>query len=86
MDRRLYNAYDKITMPDGCSQKIETLLMEGTKTKTKRRNQVLLRPKSRWQTWSSAAALVCLAVVISLGPRPYSPAEGQSGWGNCGQQ
>ncbi len=67
MDRRLYNAYDKITMPDGCSQKIETLLMEGTKTKTKRRNQVLLRPKSRWQTWSSAAALVCLAVVISLG-------------------
>lgn len=67
MDRRLYHAYDKITMPDGCSQRIEALLMEEAKRKPQRRNQVILRQKPRWQTWGNAAALVCLAVLISLG-------------------
>lgn len=66
MDRRLYNAYDKMTMPDDCSQRIEKLLREGTKVKPQGRNQVILRQKSRWQTWGSATALVCLAVLISL--------------------
>lgn len=66
MDKRLLSAYDKMTMPDGCSQRIEQLLLEGTKIGQKQRNQVILRPKSRWQTWGTAAALVCLAVIISL--------------------
>lgn len=67
MDRKLRDAYDKMTMPEDCAQRIEKLLLEGTKTSGKHRNEVILRQKSRWQTWGSAAALVCLAVLISLG-------------------
>lgn len=67
MDRRLQYAYDKMTMPEGCSQRIEKLLLEGAKPRKQRQNQVILQSKTGWRAWSSAAALVCLAVAISLG-------------------
>lgn len=65
MDRKLLDAYDKMTMPDDCAQRIEKLL-EGTKTSHKRGNEVILQPKTGWRTWGSAAALVCLAVGICV--------------------
>ena len=67
MDRRLFDAYDKMTMPDGCSRRIEKLLLEGKRPRIQRKQEVVLPQKTGWRAWSSAAAMVCLAVVISLG-------------------
>lgn len=67
MDRRLFDAYDKMTMPDGCSQRIEKRLLEGETSQAQRKQNVVREQRSGWRAWSSAAALVSLAVVISLG-------------------
>ncbi len=67
MDERLKCAYEKMIMPEGCSQRIEARLREGTKPRKQRQNQAVFRPKTGWRAWGSAAALVCFAVLISLG-------------------
>lgn len=66
MDRKLYSAYEKMTMPSGCSQRIEALLQERAKPWKQQKNQMVYQPKPKPRGWASAAALVCLAVVISL--------------------
>lgn len=64
MDSRLHSAYEKITMPDGCSQRIEALLQAHGKPRNQRRNLVILHPKNGRRPWRSAAALACLMVVV----------------------
>ncbi len=66
MDRRLISAYDRMIMPDGCSRRIETVLMEKTKPLKEQKYIVVLRQTSRWWTWARAAALVCM-VAAALG-------------------
>ncbi len=67
MDRRLVNAYDKMTMPDGCSRRIEIRLQEQMKAKKERRYTMVLNERSRRSPWAAASALVCLAIVLSVG-------------------
>lgn len=66
MEDKLKSAYGSMTMPPNCARRIEKLLEEKS-VQTRRPNQVILRPKTRWRSWSSAAILVCLVATISLG-------------------
>lgn len=67
MKRRLIRAYDTMTMPEDCSDRIEKALMQemsrvrtGCYTKT-------VAPTPKRQGWPLAAAAVCLVLVLAAG-------------------
>ncbi len=65
MERQLMRAYDKITMPDRCSRRIEDMLLE--QEKKEQRCPPAIRQRPQRGSWAAAAALVCLVVLLSAG-------------------
>lgn len=67
MEKRLIEAYDRMTMPDDCSRRIERKLER--KLRQTRGGaweaQVQKAPQQNW--WSIAAAAVCLVLMLSVG-------------------
>lgn len=67
MDRRLIQAYDKMTMPEDCTRRIEARMEQAVRANKQGKYTRVLRPREGFGAWARAAALVCLAVVIGLG-------------------
>ncbi len=66
MDRRLIQAFEKMTMPESCAQRIEARLQaEPRKTK---QTVHPIKP-ARTRAWEVAAACACLALVAAAGSR-----------------
>lgn len=66
MEKRLVSAYDKMTMPEGCSQHIEEALRQKRQPERGRYTAVLNQADSR-KAWRSSLAGVCLAVLLMVG-------------------
>ena len=67
MKRRLTNAYDSMTMPDGCSNTIERKLTEQLEArKTGTHIRTMAPSPARRRGWALGAA-VCLMLVLSVG-------------------
>lgn len=66
MDRKLRDAYNKMTMPDDCAQRIERMLQGKGNPQERKRERTVYPPRSKGQAWGSVAVLVCLAAVIFL--------------------
>lgn len=66
MEKRLVSAYDKMVMPDGCSQRIEEALRQKLQPE-RGRYTTILRPVDRRKAWRSSLAGICLAVLLMVG-------------------
>ena len=67
MDKRLIDAFDRMTMPDDCAQRIERKLRRALRQKNGGVYTMEVKPGSRKQGWGIAAALVGLVLVLSVG-------------------
>ncbi len=74
---RYTQAYDRLTMPEDCAQRIEKALKRQMRQQQgqARRQTAIQRPEPRRRPWAAAAALVCLTLslgtaVLLLGTRP----------------
>lgn len=67
MDKRLIEVYDRMTMPDDCTQRIERKMQRALGQRKGGGYTMELQPNSRKQGWGIAAALVCLVLILSVG-------------------
>lgn len=67
MDKRLIEAYDRMTMPDDCAQRIERKMRRALRQKKGGIYTMEVRPGAQRQGWGIAAALVALVLVLSAG-------------------
>ena len=68
MKRRLTNAYDAMTMPDRCSNRIEAKLLEAEQQKKTDRYTRAIAPSAAYRRgWIAGMAAVCLMLVLSVG-------------------
>lgn len=66
MKRRLMNAYDAMTMPEGCRDRIEQRLQQEQKARESGENVKLIAPISRRKPWAAIGA-VCVVLMLGLG-------------------
>lgn len=67
MERRLVKAYERMTMPDECSRRIERMMNRKMKEKQSRRAVLVIPASPQKQWWAAAAGLVCLVLVLTMG-------------------
>lgn len=69
MERRLVKVYDRMTMPDDCSRRIEQKLERELRNRKKKNGRftMALSPAPRRRGWAASAVLVCLVLVLSVG-------------------
>lgn len=68
MKRRLTRAYDNMTMPDGCTHRIEQQLqLELQKKKTGQYTKAVAPMPRHRGSWAGAVAAVCLVLALSVG-------------------
>ncbi|MDD5864365.1 MAG: leucine-rich repeat protein [Firmicutes bacterium] len=67
MDKRLIDAFDRMTMPDDCAQRIQRKLRRALRQQKSGVYTEEARPGDRRQGWGIAAALVALVLVLSAG-------------------
>lgn len=67
MDKRLIDAFDRMTMPDDCAQRIQRKMRRALRQKNGGVYTMEVKPCSRKQGWGIAAALVGLVLVLSVG-------------------
>lgn len=68
MKRRLTNAYDAMTMPERCSNRIEAKLLEAEQQKKTGRYTRVIAPGAAYRRgWTAGIAAGCLMLVLSVG-------------------
>lgn len=68
MKRRLTRAYDSMTMPESCTQRIEQILSQSMEAKKTGGYVKPVQPKQQHRNpWTVAVAAVCLMLVLSVG-------------------
>ena len=67
MNKRLMDAYDRMTMPDACARRIEGQLECQLRERKKGRYTRIQPPEPKTNWWAVGAALVCLVLAVSVG-------------------
>ena len=67
MNKRLLDAYDRMTMPDACARWIESQLECQLRERKKGRYTRIQHPEPKTNWWAVGAALVCLVLAVSVG-------------------
>lgn len=67
MNKRLLDAYDRMTMPDACARRIEGQLECQLRERKKGRYTRIQPPEPKTNWWAVGAALVCLVLAVSVG-------------------
>ena len=68
MKRRLTKVYDRMTMPDRCSHRIEAKLQERLMQQETGQYTKMISPAPvRRHGWAAGAAVVCLMLMLSVG-------------------
>ena len=78
--KRLITAYEQMTMPDDCAQRIELRLQKEMKNRSSGRYTKMMTPESpQGRNWRTAALALCLLLVLVMGSmiatRELQPAE-----------
>lgn len=69
MRKELIEAYDRMTMPEECSRKIERKLQLELEMKRRHKGKytMVIAPTPQRSWWAAAAGLVCLVLTLSVG-------------------
>lgn len=67
MRKRLYEAFDSMTMPDDCARRIEQQLKSHSEGQKREKYTMAVSPASRRNWWTVAASAVCLVLVVAVG-------------------
>lgn len=65
MNKRLLDAYDRMTMPENCARRIEGQLECQLRERKKGRYTRIQSPEPKTNGWAVGAALVCLVLAVS---------------------
>lgn len=66
MEDRLVKAYDRMTMPENCADRIERALEREMKTRERGKRTRAMAPLPRRRDWTAAAAVVLLVLMLSV--------------------